>query len=332
MMKSLFVLILDDGRAGHVNPCLGLIDALQQTEASMHIKSTTLKINPKHRFVVSLIKRLSHTFIPLWWWIKRLYYFEKDTSIDTTAIDLVVCSGMPSLCFAVAWVEQYGGQVAYVGNVRGFSSKKIHHVISAVQQSHLKCPQWVLATPPVRGAVLALRTQPPNTPPQHALLLIGAATAQYPFSTTDWQILVQNFAQTCTQYGIKGSLSTSRRTGLPLENQLSEAAAQHRLTLYRFNQYDAPSYISLLAQNDIIYVSEDSTSMLSEALQSGRAVASLHPDTCKVDQLTKTYTTRGLLRCNLNYAPFAIPQPQHHTDQYAIISDFIQQVLKHRHA
>ena len=153
-MPGLNVLILSDGRAGHLNPCLGFFDAIRANAPHARLQQFTVK--PRGKWATSLLKRLSHTpfFLPV---LVRLAYEEALPAFGSP-VHVVICSGMPVLPAAVMVARIRGARLFYIGNVRGFNPSLIHCVVGALPQN---IPgELVLPTPPVRQAIINLQTRP----------------------------------------------------------------------------------------------------------------------------------------------------------------------------
>lgn len=135
--------------------------------------------------------------------------------------------------------------------------------------------------PPQRSRILvtkgALNEIPPSqvANPNKGLLLLGGSAAHYGW---DSAALLSQLDQLFTAMPqVSWTLTTSRRTPPDFLRQLSPAAFSHlpAITLVPHQQTDRQWLLQQIAASGVIWVTEDSVSMIYEALSSGAAVGVL---------------------------------------------------------
>jgi len=289
--SQLSILVIHDQRAGHLNPSLGICDALEP-----HFQvNLTLQNTPKiAKWQISLLKKLS--------WYPRLYalfaqcFFQQQVS--QSKFDAIVCSGMPNLLYALHLKNQQNNHMQqntalyYAGDVRKLNPAAIDCCITALPQK-IATPQLILPTPPVRGNITQLQQQPSEK--STALLLLGGATDEHPFAIDDFKHMVQQFVKLCQSQQLKGLISSSRRT--PALDQLwQDLAQQPEIELHLWGQSNAQPLVQLMQRATAVFVTEDSTTMLAEAIQSGRFVSSLFCTGSRLESLNQKYLEQGMMQ------------------------------------
>lgn len=109
------------------------------------------------------------------------------------------------------------------------------------------------------------------------LLLIGGDGSGYGYTPQDWQLLLQGLVTLAARWGIRWLVSTSRRTPPALEVLLDDAAVQASCAALVCFHRQPQSIRPLLLAARRIFVSEDSLSMLTEAVACDKPVTSLQP-------------------------------------------------------
>lgn len=109
-------------------------------------------------------------------------------------------------------------------------------------------------------------------------LLIGGDGSGYRYNQQDWQTLGAALISLAQRYDIQWLITNSRRTDPTLLERLSEQINDK--TTAQFCRYDLPNQPciqSLLGASNRIFCTEDSLSMLSEAVAMNKPVVSLRP-------------------------------------------------------
>ncbi|MFC3153099.1 ELM1/GtrOC1 family putative glycosyltransferase [Litoribrevibacter euphylliae] len=123
-------------------------------------------------------------------------------------------------------------------------------------------------------------------------LLIGGNARGFSYSDVHWKELVDYVIDSCVSENIRWVISTSPRTGLEAEDYLKRRLTENSgfsgdLHLWSEGvSENRVSVISLLAQAHRVYVTEDSASMLSEAVNTRMPVISLRPKKSEFNSLT----------------------------------------------
>ncbi len=286
MMKSkpsLAVLLIHDQRAGHLNPSLGVYDCLETAYATTLNKAETPDIK---KWQISLLKKLS--------WYPYLFdlcspILFKDL-LPEQNIDCIICSGMPNLLYGLAISRKLKVPIFYAGDLRQVNGQLVNCTITALEQT-TNSDQVVLTTPPVKKDFFTL--QQDQLDQTTALLVLGGPTDEHPFSSEDFEKMIEKFIAFCAQNQLKGLITNSRRTP-NLEDYFQKTPIPSNIQLHLVQTENALSLVQLIQQSSYIFVTEDSTSMLAETIQSGRLVSSIYSSKSILEPLNRKY-----LQCNL---------------------------------
>ncbi|MEW4488666.1 ELM1/GtrOC1 family putative glycosyltransferase [Thalassoglobus sp. JC818] len=120
-------------------------------------------------------------------------------------------------------------------------------------------------------------------------MLVGGDGGGYRWSERDWERLADGINNVAAQFNIQWVLTTSRRTGSRaeaiLQSRISPNSIAHAVWYAENPQRIMSAY---LGASERVFATEESISMLSEAIVSQRPVYALTPD--RAPQRTKAYT------------------------------------------
>ncbi|GLQ32503.1 hypothetical protein GCM10007876_29820 [Litoribrevibacter albus] len=123
-------------------------------------------------------------------------------------------------------------------------------------------------------------------------LLIGGNARGFSYEERHWKAIADYILSCCSSQGVQWLISTSPRTGKRAEDYLKqrltpEAGFNGRVILWQKSKtIEQPSVMSMLATANRVYVTEDSASMLSEAVNTRLPVISLRPESSEYNALT----------------------------------------------
>lgn len=288
MMKSkpsLAVLLIHDQRAGHLNPSLGVYDCLETAYTTILNKVETPSIK---KWQISLLKKLSW-YPPLFDFCSAIF-FKKFHSKQN--IDCIICSGMPNLLYGIFVSRKLKVPVFYAGDLRKVNGQLVNCTITALEQNTAS-DQVVLATPPVKKDFINL--QQDQLDQTTALLILGGPTDEHPFAYDDFEKIIDKFIAFCTQNQLKGLITNSRRTP-DLDRYFQKTDIPENIQLHLVQTKNALSLVQLIQQATYVFVTEDSTSMLAETIQSGRFICSIYSSESVLEPLNQKYLQHKLMQ------------------------------------
>lgn len=282
---SLSVLVIHDQRAGHLNPSLGVYDYLETAYTTILNKVETPNVK---KWQISLLKKL--TWYPYLFDLCSRILFN-DLSLKQN-IDCIICSGMPNLLYGIFVSRRLKVPLFYAGDLRKVNGQLVNCTITALKQNTAS-DQVVLTTPPVKKDFFTLQYD--QLDQTTALLILGGPTDEHPFSTEDFEKMIKKFIAFCAQNQLKGLITNSRRTP-NLEGYFQKTSIPSNIQLHLVQTKNALSLVQLIQQSSYIFVTEDSTSMLAETIQSGRFICSIYSSKSVLEPLNQKYLQHKLMQ------------------------------------
>lgn len=288
--KPLQVWLLSDGAPGHLSQSRGLADAIDRF---CPLEVTLVKLKVRQRLLKSLGRKLLPMGGRLVPWLRRQVYAMQ---LPSGQPDLLLSSGGNTLLASALLAREYGVPNLYSGTLKGYPPGCYSRIYTVTP---LGLPNnTVLPLPPVPGALVQPLAAAAADDPW--LLLLGGEGAGYHYTETDWQRLATAVNRLGRERGVRWLLTTSRRTGNAAELLLQRLLdPEVLLEAVYYGQTPRPVVREFLGRCRGVWVSEDSLTMVAEAIYSGRPVRSLRPQLVQPeasDALALAgYEQRGLL-------------------------------------
>jgi len=296
------VWVLSDGQPGHVNLSHGIVLALRRLGP---VQDSCISFRLRMGLARNLLRVvLNHTGFPLPVGLLKLFYVIDD--LPATGCDLVVSAGGKT-SFANAWLARtLRVPNVFFGSLRRLSPQLFSAVLS-LEPAGATPAGLVLDLPPGIIDENTLSAQAAQFREQHDLfdqhcwcMLIGGDGAGYRYLEADWEILAQAMNRLAGHYGIRWLVVSSRRTGDRAAQQLRRLLEPDKLAVQCWHDMgDAYSAGAFLGTAEKIFVSEDSMTMLGEAMSARKPVYSLRPRQVQPDTryrgMIRRFSERNLL-------------------------------------
>jgi mitochondrial fission protein ELM1 len=226
--------------------------------------------------------------------------------------DLILSTGGRTAA-ANAWLARsFACPNVLVGHPRGLAARQFRAVLTLLP--HADYPNnWVLELAPTRLDLRAAQeaaarlTPAPGSPGERLWLLgLGGTGAGYGYGPVDWEALARGLESLAGRHGIRWLVTSSPRTGRAAEAELRSALAKPWLaesSWFRPGQASRwPAYLGLAER---VFCTEDSMTMLNEAMAARGLVYSLRPrraaPATRYEQILQKFETAGrLLRLSLD--------------------------------
>lgn len=267
--------IVSEGSPGHVSQSVGLTEALS---AIVPMRTVVVKGRAKIRGWLRPVVRkimgpagqpLSEKMLH---WVANL-----DIPAKSPVPDLIVSSGGKSVFVARTLAGRYGVPYVYIGERKPFPAELFHTVISPVpgEASDNSIDVELIPTP-VTPEVIA---QKGAVQKDVWCMIVGGASRSHRFCKKDWVDLAEGMNALADREKIRWLLTTSRRTGAAAEAVLKELlkpdfiedaiwwADEPRKELYSF-----------MARSEVLFVTQDSVTMVTEAVSSAKPVFVVYPE------------------------------------------------------
>lgn len=128
-----------------------------------------------------------------------------------------------------------------------------------------------------------------------ACMLLGGDSRSHHYSTAEWEALARGMNTLAEQYDLAWLVTSSRRTGTEAEAILKRALdPRHIAEATWWGSAPRPVVIPYLGAADVVFCTQDSLTMLSEAIASGRPVFALYPEALRQDAFESSFNKRFL--------------------------------------
>lgn len=263
--RELHVWVLTDGAAGHESQSIGIVDAI----SSRYVVSfSKVSLTVRRRYLKSITRALLALRVPLSLRFMRAIY---DIHLPRRQPDFIVSSGGNTLLASAIIARHFNVPNFYSGTLKGYPTREYSVIFTLVPQGMAN--NVVLPLAPMPKKILDAARSPVR---DFAVMLIGGATKEYPFSTMDYQSIAKGMMDFSHRTGIKWLFSTSRRTGAEAERAFQDVLSVETVEDMVLWQ-SAPRKVvsSFLRRSACVFCTEDSMTMIVEAVWSGRPVISI---------------------------------------------------------
>lgn len=296
-MPELRVLLLSDGRAGHYNLSEGIVAAMGRRRL---IVIDRLEVH-RRRFMPGRVAAglLAAGLPPRT--VLHLAHGLDDRRVSRA--DVIVSAGAETMPANVALARLWGVPNVFYGSLRAFRPSWFGLVLTSYA-TQVRDPHPVMTLKPSRldpDSLPALDRKRGVHPPRRAGLLIGGDGGGTRFTRTDWDALLHVLTATHEAWGTRWIVANSRRTPGEVGDRLAKAASEGP-AIERFidvRSAGTGTLSDLLGASEIVAVTADSSSMLSEAVWSRRPVLALAPLANEMTPMEAAYRAwlEGAGRC-----------------------------------
>lgn len=272
----LSVLLLSDGRPGHYRQSEGIVAALRRGgEVDLHrIELATRMAMPKG-FIPKLARMLPPTGV------LRLIH-----GLDSRRLkkpNIVVSAGGSTVGANVALARLWAVPNVFSGSTRGFSSDAFRLIVTPYasvggRSNVIACPKPTPFDPDRVPRPRGLRNLQ-DFQGARVSLLIGGATPYANFETDDWVRLAALVKALTENWRCQVTIVTSPRTPPEARNIVVEQSVRNNAAVSVVDfMTGGPGSIEATFDCDLILVTSDSLSMMTEAAVSRRPAIALAPN------------------------------------------------------
>ena len=285
------ILFLADDKPGHYHLTEGLIAALQRLRP-LDVQRMTVKRRflAPGRLLLKLIRSdLSSRHI-----LQIGYGLRLEELFDA---DLVVSAGGNTMAANIAAARALAARNIFLGGIRRYQPEDFTLVINSYQRfahlpRHLIVPKPSKHDPDKLGRPKEPPQFGPGNLPRQIGLLLGGNSAYYTFKDHDWRRLADFVSRCHKQAGIRWLVSTSRRTPDAVGDLFAAAAATPDGAISSFIDYRTagPGTLEMVfRQSDVILCTEDSSTMISEAIALKLPAIGLTPENHQIRPQEREY-------------------------------------------
>jgi len=272
-MKTIWV--ISEGSPGHICQSVGVADALS---AVVDCRSVMVKgrenirgwLRSSVKFTMTICGgALSDGFLR--------NVADIEIPDDAGKPDLLICSGGKSVFAAKALSVKHGAPLVFVGERKHFPAEWFHTVVSPVPAES--------ADNVIDVELIPTGVTPPRIAekgdPESGLwcMIIGGASRSHHFKEHDWRALAEGMNALSARENVRWLLTTSRRTGADAEAVMKDALDESILAdAIWWSENPRRELYDFIARSELLCVTQDSVTMVTESVSSGRPVVSVYPD------------------------------------------------------
>jgi len=270
------VAILSDGLDGHINQSIGIAEMLKESvKSSYKVIDVKLKYSLfrglQYIYIKNLSKRLTDRHIEI-----ILSFFKK---IDLSDYELIISTGGKLSVFNAAVSKKYNKKNIHNGSLRGIPSAYFSVSLALKTKNNNSNIETIL--PPNRFSPIKH-----NRKKNKSLFLIGGNGSGYKYKNEDFFELCQQIKKYSIDSGKIPVIVTSRRTKKSHELLIKDYLKDYRddKSVWFHSGLGKINLSNVFKLVDEIFVTEDSTSMISESISSGLRVFTIAPKRVKKDK------------------------------------------------
>ena len=277
------ILLITDEKPGHENISRGIIETIRK-----HQDINLIEVNATLRS--SLFKRLIKNILNQSniWQGRKLFidiFYKGRVIPQKIDCDLVVSTGGATSFLNVMLSRYLKCPNIYCSSLRGLKHTLFTYLIS-LDENHYDNEIIVDVAPlvlPTDALKLELFRRENSIDERERIwsILIGGPTKDYPFSADDIEQMVAGMIALAKKERAKLCVTTSRRTTVEMEKKLYDIFKQEKNTIKKYVLYNQkPEKVMgmFLAAAERVFVTEDSGSMITEAVLSKKPVYTIRTD------------------------------------------------------
>jgi uncharacterized protein len=281
-MTFIDVWIIDGGNPGHLVQSEGILDALEREGTQLRRTSILCSTRLRGAFR-SPARRLMD--ISSGRWILQIVRMFSDFELpQSTKPSFLISSGGSSAYLSRALSLSMGVPNVFVGFPGRFPPRWFTIVMAPIELPFIGTkviPTFITPNTITTEKCHAAATNywKGSTPHNCWALLIGGTSPSHRYSPADWEAIVDGVHNLSHRYGVKWLITTSKRTGPETERRLVrllDPTCVEQLTL--FSSDPKKIVAPYLGAAKIVFVTQDSRTMIGEAISSGCRVAILARD------------------------------------------------------
>jgi mitochondrial fission protein ELM1 len=276
---KLVVWIISEGSPGHISQSEGLVVALAKLT---NLEATVVETRPRLKGIVRTLvrfwmgrrgKALPSKFLTRW--------LGCEVPRGAPRPDFIVASGGKSVFAARSLAVQFGLPLVFIGERKPYPSEWFHTVFtpSARETGANDVQIEMIPTQVTKASVeRAAGTWADRPTGRLWAMVIGGTSVSHRYAASDWDELAAGMNVLAHREGIRWLLTTSRRTGAEAEARLRAGLDQSVLAAAVWWAEKPEKRMSaFLGSAERVAVTQDSVTMVTEAVASGRPVMVMRP-------------------------------------------------------
>jgi len=268
--------ILSDGLPGHFNQSIGLSEAIQ-----LRYKHQVIIVDVQLKYkVLRALMRFIANYLPGLLDKKVFSFFYQHSEIPSIKPILIISAGGNTLFANIVLSRIHKVNNIFSGTLKGYNNRLLTKVFTVVPIKGNISNNVVLDLPPAN-----INPGAKNNDQPYYTLLIGGNGAGYSYTDSDWKQLAQAIIEIAKRDNILWKITTSRRTGDRVEELLRQALNDTVVDeAIWFSSNPQKVVKRFLDDGRVIFCTEDSLTMVSEAIYAHKPVVTLQPQAMKSEE------------------------------------------------
>ena len=275
------VWIISEGSPGHMSQSEGLVASLAKLT---DLEATVVETRPRLKGIVRTMVRL---------WMGRrgkalpgkflIRWLGCEVPRGAPHPDFIVASGGKSVFAARSLAVQFRVPLVFIGERKPYPSEWFHTVLTPSPFETGVNDVWLdlIPTQITRESLEKAAALWPERPLGRLwTMIVGGTSASHRYTGGDWSALARGMNAVAREEGIRWLITTSRRTGSETEELLREMLDPVTVAdAIWWSSRPEKRLHALLGAAERIFVTQDSITMITEAIASGMPVEVVYPGT-----------------------------------------------------
>jgi len=285
------ILVIKDDKPGHYNQTEGLVLILKDIYPNSNIEYIDIEIKNKIsrkilRFILNRFPKLFKNVESF----RYLKYFYKKFSIPKIKPDLIISTGGNTSNFNAWLALSYNSKNLLNGALRGLNEKLFTYVTTVIDLGYKNqiildvAPSLITKEKLELSANKFLEEKNLLKDTIYYCLLIGGDGAGYKYDDKFYDDLIVFVKNLSKEKNIKWLITTSRRTPEKIEEKLKNNLKDFCAYFVDYNKNPQKVMLAFLGLSEKVFVTEESSSMISEAISSGKNVFTLGNEYSNTDE------------------------------------------------
>lgn len=272
------VLVIKDDKPGHYNQTEGLLLYLKEIYKDLEIEYVQIEI--KSKLTRKILRFLLNNFVNLFTEnsLKYLSFFYKKYSIPKSKPDLIISTGGNTSNLNAWFSKAYKSKNILNGALRGLKEELFTYVTTVIDLGYKNqvildvAPNTITKEKLLEESVKFSKLHNLDINQRYYSLLIGGDGAGYKYNDKFYDDLIDFVEKISKEENIKWLITTSRRTPLFIENKLEEKLKDYSSYFVSYNKKEEKVLVPFFGLSEAIFVTEESSSMISEAISTAKLV------------------------------------------------------------
>ena len=288
------VLVIKDDKPGHYNQTEGLVLYLKEMSNDLEVEYIQIEI--KSKLTRKILRFLLNTFPKLFTQnsLKYLSFFYKNYSIPKNMPDLIISTGGNTSNLNAWFAKVYECKNILNGALRGLKEELFTNITTVIDLGYKNqiildvAPNTITKEKLLEKSDEFLKLNNLNIDQKYYTLLIGGDGAGYKYDNKFYDDLINFVEKVSEERNIKWLISTSRRTPTEIENKLEEMLREYYSYFVAYNKKEEKVLLPFFGLSEAIFVTEESSSMISEAISSSKKVFTIGNEYSDADENYKS--------------------------------------------